>query len=153
MKSFWMCHLFNKVKITLPAQCEFFQYLRRRQRGWEFIRLTTPIGRVPSPLSRIELRSPSAQAKNCFRARFTNDAWQTHLKYSQGNLKPRQLRKLCKGTDAALVRSASTRRKRTRPRHTYPSRPFPARKFMPLVGIVALGGNALADSEALYDGQ
>ena len=34
---------------------------------------------------------------------------------------------------------------------SYPTRPQPFSRLDPLVGIVAIGGDALADSEALYD--
>jgi len=33
----------------------------------------------------------------------------------------------------------------------YPTRPQPFSRLDPLVGIIAIGGDALADSEALYD--
>lgn len=77
-------------------------------------------------------------------------------RYSKGTLKLRRPLKLPDGTEVrvsvALARSAPVRRKRTRRRYAYPTRPLPARKLTRLTGIVALGGDALADSEALFDG-
>ena len=43
------------------------------------------------------------------------------------------------------------RRKQNRRSHTYPSGPLSPNRLSRLPGVVALGGDALADSEALYD--
>lgn len=68
-------------------------------------------------------------------------------RYSKGTLKLRRPLKLADGTEVrgnvAVAHSAPARRMRTRRRYAYPTRPLPARK----TGIVALGGDALADSE------
>jgi hypothetical protein len=75
-------------------------------------------------------------------------------RYFKGTLK---LNRRLRLPDGAEVRVSVTpvgprpRRKQNGRRYTYPSRPLSPDRLSRLAGIVALGGDALADSEALYD--
>jgi len=76
-------------------------------------------------------------------------------RYSKGTLKLRRRLRLPDGTDVRVtvipVAAASKRRKATRRRYLHPNRTLPWANLKQLSGIVSLGGDALADSEALYD--
>jgi len=78
-------------------------------------------------------------------------------RYSKGTLKLNRPLRLPDGTEVRVsVSSLSRKSKRRRSaarRYVYPSRPIPARRLVRITGAVALGGDALADSEALYDGR
>ena len=76
-------------------------------------------------------------------------------RYSKGTLRLRHPLRLPEGTEVRV--SVSTLAKAPKPRrpdkrrHQYPTRTLPWRNLRRLSGIVALGGDALADSEAIYD--
>ena len=77
-------------------------------------------------------------------------------RYSKGTLK---LRKPLRLPDGAEVRVTvmplddRPKRRKTRKRpYLYPTRTVSWAALKSLTGIVSLGGDALADSEALYDG-
>jgi predicted DNA-binding antitoxin AbrB/MazE fold protein len=76
-------------------------------------------------------------------------------RYSKGTLKLRKPLRLPDGTEVrmtvVLATAKSKRRKLRRRDYTYPTRSLPPGTLARLSGIVSLGGDALADSEALYD--
>jgi len=90
---------------------------------------------------------------------------QTHMavypnlraRYSKGTLKLRRPLRLPDGAEVRVsvtpLAPKSKRRRSARRRYRYPNRPVPLTRLSRLTGIITLGGNALADSEALYDGQ
>jgi len=76
-------------------------------------------------------------------------------RYSKGILKLRNPLRLPDGTEVRVnVTPMSPKPKRGQPakrRYAYPNRPLPLHHLDRLVGVISLGGDALADSEALYD--
>ncbi len=83
-------------------------------------------------------------------------------RYTNGTLKLSRKLKLKEGTEVyATLRPANGKPRKTRKtaiapaprkRDSYPTRPLPANTLDGLKGILSIGGDALADSEALYDG-
>jgi predicted DNA-binding antitoxin AbrB/MazE fold protein len=77
-------------------------------------------------------------------------------RYTKGILKLRKPLKLAEGTEVQVtvtpVETAPTPRRKAKPRFTTPTRALPPGTLAELDGLVSLGGDALADSEALYDG-
>ena len=78
-------------------------------------------------------------------------------RYSKGTLKLSHPLRLPDGAEVRVsitpLEQKTKRRRSVGHRYAYPSRPLPARRLMHLAGVVALGGDALTDSETLYDGQ
>ncbi|MEK7327005.1 MAG: antitoxin family protein [Chloroflexota bacterium] len=78
-------------------------------------------------------------------------------RYSKGALKLRRPLRLPDGTEVRVSVSTlspkAKKRRVSKRRLAYPSRPLPMHHLDRLAGIMSLGGDALADSEALYDGQ
>jgi hypothetical protein len=77
-------------------------------------------------------------------------------RYSKGTLKLRRRLRLPDGTEVrvTIVPVAATRiGKSSQRRYLYPNRTVPWASLRELSGIASLGGDALADSEALYDGE
>jgi len=77
-------------------------------------------------------------------------------RYSKGTLKLRRRLRLPEGTEVRVTVvpvGTSSRRKPTRRGYRYPTRTIRWANLRELSGIVSLGGDALADSEALYDGE
>jgi hypothetical protein len=77
-------------------------------------------------------------------------------RYSKGTLKLRRRLRLPDGTEVrvTVVPVASARRRKPgRRAYLYPNRTVPWSNLKKLSGIVALGGDALADSEALSDSE
>ncbi|MGQ0604983.1 MAG: antitoxin family protein [Anaerolineales bacterium] len=76
-------------------------------------------------------------------------------RYSKGTLKLRKPLRLPEGTEVrvtvTVAAEKSKRRKTVKREYTYPTRTVSWAAMRPLSGLVALGGDALADSEALYD--
>jgi hypothetical protein len=65
-------------------------------------------------------------------------------------LSPEGLQDLCQYLD--FLRFKSKRGEQaTDPKSVYPTRFVPAKRLDALTGVVHIGGDALADSEALYD--
>ena len=75
-------------------------------------------------------------------------------RYSKGTLKLRTPLKLPEGTEVrvTVVPVEQEKRKTHKRRYLYPTRSVSWESLQRLTGIVSLGGDALADSEALYDG-
>ena len=75
-------------------------------------------------------------------------------RYSKGTLKLQEPLKLPEGAEVRVtVRPLAHKKLRShRRRYLYPTRPLPPGTLARITGIVSLGGDALADSEALYDG-
>jgi hypothetical protein len=74
-------------------------------------------------------------------------------RYSKGTLKLRAPLKLPEGAEVRVtVTPVDKPRKPHRRPYVYPTRAMPWESLEALVGVVSLGGDALADSEALYDG-
>lgn len=72
-------------------------------------------------------------------------------RYSKGKLKLLDPLKLPEGTQVVVtVKRVKDTRAGKRP-YTHPNRSFPAKQLQKLAGLVALGGDAVADSEAIYD--
>jgi predicted DNA-binding antitoxin AbrB/MazE fold protein len=77
-------------------------------------------------------------------------------RYSKGTLKLRRRLRLPEGTEVRVTVvpvGTSSRREPTRRGYRYPTRTIRWANLRELSGIVSLGGDALADSEALYDGE
>jgi predicted DNA-binding antitoxin AbrB/MazE fold protein len=77
-------------------------------------------------------------------------------RYSKGTLKLKKPLHLPEGTEVSVTVTpvkapAKPRRTAKRP-YQYPTRTASWKSLDALVGFVSLGGDALADSEALYDG-
>ena len=75
-------------------------------------------------------------------------------RYLKGTLKLKKPLRLPDGAEVSLTITpleAKPVRRKAKPRLKYPTRLLPAETLQDLVGIVSLGGDALADSEALYD--
>lgn len=77
-------------------------------------------------------------------------------RYSQGTLKLLTPLDLPEGAEVLVsvtpLTPESHRRRSARRSYRYPNRPFPLQRLTRLAGVVSLGGDALADSEELYDG-
>jgi len=76
-------------------------------------------------------------------------------RYSKGKLKLLAPLNLPEGTEVLVSVTTLADEPKRRPakrRYAYPSRPFPLERLGQLAGTVSLGGNALEDSEAIYDG-
>jgi predicted DNA-binding antitoxin AbrB/MazE fold protein len=80
----------------------------------------------------------------------------THLNvrahYSKGTLKLKKPLHLPKGAEVLVTVTpldAATPRRKARPKLKYPTVALPSNHLRDLVGVVALGGDALADTEAL----
>ena len=75
-------------------------------------------------------------------------------RYSKGTLKLHTPLKLPEGAEVrvTVMPVEQKKRKSRKRRYLYPTRPLPPGTLARLSGIVSLGGDALADSEALYDG-
>jgi hypothetical protein len=78
-------------------------------------------------------------------------------RYSQGALELNTPLDLPEGAEVivrvTLLPPRSRPRRLTRRLFTYPNRPLSPHHLAGLVGIVSLGGDALADSEAIYDNE
>lgn len=77
-------------------------------------------------------------------------------RYSKGALKLNRPLRLPDGAEvrvsvSTLSPKSKKRRASKRNKPAYPSRPLPLHRLDRLVGVASLGGDALADSEALYD--
>jgi len=66
-------------------------------------------------------------------------------------LEPLDLPEHTKLTVTVKVSKTSERARASRPRAQYPTRPQPLSSLKPLIGSMPAGGDALKDSEALYD--
>lgn len=75
-------------------------------------------------------------------------------RYSRGTLKLRTPLKLPEGAEVrvTVMPVEQKKRKARKRRYLYPNRAVAWENLKRLTGIVSLGGDALADSEALYDG-
>jgi predicted DNA-binding antitoxin AbrB/MazE fold protein len=77
-------------------------------------------------------------------------------RYTKGLLKLRKPLRLAEGTEVQVtvtpVEAVLDPRRKTKPKFTYPTHPLPPGTLAKLDGLVSLGGDALADSEALYGG-
>ncbi len=76
-------------------------------------------------------------------------------RYSKGTLKLKKPLRLPEGAEVTVTvtpLNMPTPRRKTRPKLKYPTVALPPSHLRDLVGVVSLGGDALADSEALYDG-
>jgi hypothetical protein len=77
-------------------------------------------------------------------------------RYSKGTLKLRSPLKLPEGAEVRVsvmpVEAKPQPRKPRKRAYLYPTRTVPWGELLRFSGIVSLGGDALADSEALYDG-
>ena len=76
-------------------------------------------------------------------------------RYSRGTLRLRKPLKLPDGAEVRVTVKAVEPKKRRLPkrRYLYPNRVVPWENLRRLTGIVSLGGDALADTEAIYDGE
>ena len=74
-------------------------------------------------------------------------------RYSKGTLKLRTPLKLPEGAEVRVtVRPLERKRRKTHKRgYLYPNRTVSWDSLKRLTGILSMGGDALADSEALYD--
>jgi predicted DNA-binding antitoxin AbrB/MazE fold protein len=76
-------------------------------------------------------------------------------RYSKGALKLRRPLHLPEGTEVRVnlttLSMSSGKRKPSKRRYRYPTRTLPWRNLRRLSGILSVGGDALSDSEALYD--
>ena len=76
-------------------------------------------------------------------------------RYSKGILKLQHRLRLPEGARVWVSVTVAASRRRTlksvRRKFVYPSHSLPAHTLQSIAGIVSLGGDALADSEALYD--
>ena len=76
-------------------------------------------------------------------------------RYSKGTLKLKKPLRLPEGTEVTVtvkaVKASTRPRRAAKRQYLYPNRTVSWEALDALVGIVSLGGDALADSEALYD--
>ena len=74
--------------------------------------------------------------------------------YSRGTLKLQTPLELPEGTEVRVIVMPVEQKKRKshKRKYRYPNRAVPWGSLKRLTGIVSLGGDAVADSEALYDG-
>ena len=76
-------------------------------------------------------------------------------RYSKGTIRLRRRLRLPEGTEVRVTITVNQReakpRIKARRKYLYPNRPLARHTLRALSGMVSLGGNALADSEALYD--
>ncbi len=79
-----------------------------------------------------------------------------HARYSKGTLKLKKPLRLPDGAEVTLtitpVKAPARPHRAAKHPYLYPTRTVPWEALDALVGIVSLGGDALADGEALYDG-
>lgn len=77
-------------------------------------------------------------------------------RYSKGTLKLKKPLRLPEGAEVSLtvtpLKAPPKPRKTTKRGYLYPNRTLPPGTLEKISGIISLGGDALADSEALYDG-
>ena len=76
-------------------------------------------------------------------------------RYSKGTLKLHAPLKLPDGAEVRVTvtaLSAAPKRRTAKPKFKYPTVALPPGTLAKVDGLVSLGGDALADSEALYDG-
>jgi hypothetical protein len=78
-------------------------------------------------------------------------------RYANGTLKLNRQLRLPDGTEVRVSVTPLPRRTSrglpARRRYLHPNRPVPLTHLERLAGAISLGGDALKDSEALYDGQ
>ena len=78
-------------------------------------------------------------------------------RYSKGTLKLKKPLHLPDGAEVTVtvtpVKAPTKPRRAAKRPYQYPNRTVSWKALDALVGIVSLGGDALADSEALYDGE
>ncbi len=77
-------------------------------------------------------------------------------RYTKGTLKLRKPLRLPEGAEVTLTVTpldAAPKRHKAKPKPQSPSVPLPPGTLAKIDGIVSLGGDAVADSEALYDGE
>ena len=75
-------------------------------------------------------------------------------RYSKGTLKLRRRLRLPEGAEVRVSVTLETQpkpRKSTKRTYLHPNRALPPQHLAQVAGLVSLGGDALADSEALYD--
>jgi predicted DNA-binding antitoxin AbrB/MazE fold protein len=76
-------------------------------------------------------------------------------RYSKGKLELLDPLKLPEGTQVIVsvrkVKDQPKNQRAAKRKYIHPNRPLPAGTLSHLVGLVALGGDAVADSEAIYD--
>jgi predicted DNA-binding antitoxin AbrB/MazE fold protein len=75
-------------------------------------------------------------------------------RYSKGTLKLRRRLRLPEGAEvrvSVMLVSSTGQSRRARRKYRYPNRPVPPQTLRTLAGLASLGGDALVDSEALYD--
>ena len=75
-------------------------------------------------------------------------------RYSKGTLKLRRRLRLPEGAEVRVSVTLETQRKpRKSTKHAYlhPNRALPPQRLAQMTVLASLGGDALADSEALYD--
>jgi predicted DNA-binding antitoxin AbrB/MazE fold protein len=76
-------------------------------------------------------------------------------RYTKGSLKLRRPLRLPEGTEVSvtitLAQSKRGTRRPARRKYTYRTRTLPPNTLQAIAGMASLGGDALADSEALYD--
>ena len=76
-------------------------------------------------------------------------------RYSKGTLKLRKPLRLPEGTEVwvtvTLAESKPRHLKSAKRKYLYPNRPLPRHALRAISGLASLGGDAVADSEALYD--
>ena len=76
-------------------------------------------------------------------------------RYSKGTIKLRRRLRLPEGTEVqvtvTVAQAEGTGRKKPHRRYLYPNRPLPRHTLRAITGIASLGGDALAEREALYD--
>lgn len=76
-------------------------------------------------------------------------------RYSKGTLKLRAPLKLPEGAEVRVTVTALeplAKRRAPKPKHTYPTVALPPGTLAKIDGLVSLGGDAVADGEALYEG-
>ena len=77
-------------------------------------------------------------------------------RYSKGTLKLKKPLGLPEGAEVSLtvtpLEAPAKPRKTAKREYLYPNRTLPPGTLEKISGILSLGGDALADSEALYDG-
>ena len=77
-------------------------------------------------------------------------------RYSKGTLKLKKPLRLPEGAEVSLtvtpLEAPAKPRRAAKRAYQYPNQVMPWSALDALVGVVSLGGDALADSEALYDG-
>ena len=76
-------------------------------------------------------------------------------RYSKGTLKLRKPLRLPDGMEVRVTvkvgQPAARSRRTTRRRYWFPNRALPSHTLEAISGLASIGGDALADSEAMYD--